>query len=86
MLGVPGQVVQIRPERGEVSVLTGDGVLVLEELELDAAGRRRASELIASTRTRFGLNAAEALARLEQRIVQLEAQQQTSALAPRDHE
>src|SRR5262245_59097467 len=37
--GVPGQVVGCNTKAGEVSVLTGDGILVLEEVEVSSRGR-----------------------------------------------
>jgi UDP-4-amino-4-deoxy-L-arabinose formyltransferase/UDP-glucuronic acid dehydrogenase (UDP-4-keto-hexauronic acid decarboxylating) len=71
-LGVPGQVAEIRPQTGEVTILTGDGVLVLEEIETGSDGRGRASDLIRSTRIRFGLHTAQEIVRLEERMAQLE--------------
>jgi methionyl-tRNA formyltransferase len=50
--GVCGQVIARRPDTGEVDVLTGDGRLVLEEVET-AAGRVPAAEAIRSLRARF---------------------------------
>ena len=38
-LGIPGQVAEIWRESGEVAVLTGDGVLVLAEIETSAGIR-----------------------------------------------
>ncbi len=71
-LGVPGQVVEIRREAGEVAVLTGDGVLVLEELETPPEGRGRASDRIRSTRARLGMDVTAELARLLERVRALE--------------
>ena len=51
-VGIPGQVMARRPETGEVDVLTGDGRLVLEEVET-AAGRMPAADAILSLRARF---------------------------------
>ena len=56
-----------------MAVLTSEGLLVLEELELASRGRDRASELIISTRTRLGLDAVQELKRLQERVAQLEA-------------
>jgi UDP-4-amino-4-deoxy-L-arabinose formyltransferase/UDP-glucuronic acid dehydrogenase (UDP-4-keto-hexauronic acid decarboxylating) len=53
-LGVPGQVIEIRPDTAEVCVLTGDGQLVIESLELDGRPRAAAAEQVRSTRLRFG--------------------------------
>ncbi len=80
LLGVPGQVAAVRPS-GEVAVLTGDGVLVIETVEVEAldgvvgstaAGRRAAGDVIRSSRQRFDGPAA-ALLRLQARVSALEA-------------
>lgn len=71
-LGVPGQVIEIRHNMGSVAVLTGEGVLVLEEIEMTSGGRCLASNLIKSTRIRLGLDFAKALMRLDDWITQLE--------------
>jgi hypothetical protein len=42
------------PETGEVVVLTGDGFLVLERVELDGGGRTAPADAVATTRTRLG--------------------------------
>jgi len=55
-LGTPGQVAEIKPKTGEVAVITGDGFLVLEEVETKSVGRTRASEIIKTPRTRLGLD------------------------------
>jgi methionyl-tRNA formyltransferase len=73
-LGIPGQVVQLRPQTGEVAVLANDGILVLEEGATANAGRGRASELIKSTRIRLGSNLSLRVAALSQRVVDLEKQ------------
>ena len=53
-LAVPGQVTRRDSVSGEVAVATGDGVLVLEEVELGDAGRCRAAGVIRSVRNRLG--------------------------------
>jgi hypothetical protein len=68
---VPGRVVSRSPGEGWVDVLTGDGVLRLETVQLDGQGRRPAAEVIRSVRATLGLSAGELLERLralEQRI------------------
>jgi methionyl-tRNA formyltransferase len=70
-LGAPGQVGERRPAAGEVVVLTGDGLLVLEEVETAASGRRPAAEVIRSARARLGLDAGEEIARLRSEIERL---------------
>lgn len=49
--GIPGQVAEVR-ER-EAAILTGDGLLVLEEVQLGAA-RAAAASVLTSTRLRLG--------------------------------
>lgn len=75
-LGVPGQVVEIRDAEGTVSVLTGEGVLVLEEVELVGKERVPASNLIRSTRIRFGLDIPQILTQLMDRMTRSEKKQQ----------
>ena len=58
VLGTPGQVAEVRSGRGEVAVLTGDGVLVLEEVETEADGRTTAAAVIESNRDRLRLTSA----------------------------
>jgi len=54
LLGIPGQVVERRSASGEVTVLTGEGLLVLESVQLEGEKTRRAAaECILSTRTRL---------------------------------
>lgn len=55
-VGRPGQVAERRPETGEVAVLTGQGVLVLQEVET-TAGRVSAAQALPSTRMRLGIDA-----------------------------
>jgi len=72
-LGVPGQVVDVRAAAGEVAVLAGDGVLVLEEIEIGGGGRRRPSACLRSTRLRLGGDAFAQVAALTRRVRDLEA-------------
>jgi methionyl-tRNA formyltransferase len=71
-IGVPGQVVERRPASGEVLVLTGDGVVHLEEVETTLHGRRPAAVVVRSTRARLGLDVAIELGKLKDRIRELE--------------
>lgn len=73
-LGVPGQVTEIRRRTGEVAVLAKEGVLVLEEIETVSGGRNRAADMIKSTRVRLGIDVAQQMLQLSERIAQLEAQ------------
>jgi methionyl-tRNA formyltransferase len=70
-VGVPGQVIDVR-ESGEVAVLTGSGVLVLERISVDGAESRPAADVISSTRTRLGVHVPSVLSELERRIAYLE--------------
>lgn len=71
-MGLPGSVTNIRKQTGEVTVLTGDGFIVMEEIEIGDSGRKKASELIKSMRTRFGLDVTGEIMRLHNKIEILE--------------
>jgi methionyl-tRNA formyltransferase len=71
-LGTPGQVAELRPRVGEVTVACGDGVLVLEEVELGGGGRCPAASVVTSARERLGLALEDEVARLEVRLSRLE--------------
>ena len=71
-LGVPGQVAERRPASGEVAILTGAGVLVLEEVETAADGRGQASDLLRSIRLRLGMDVPSEVTRLLERVAELE--------------
>ena len=69
--GVPGQVTDRRPDAGEVTVLTGDGVLVLEQVAVDGGGRVDPADVIATTRARLGFDVPTRLSRLSERVESL---------------
>ena len=71
-LGVPGQVVAVDRPAGTVDVLTGDGVLVLEEAALEGGTRGAAMEMVSSLRARLGLDVERELAGLATRVAALE--------------
>jgi methionyl-tRNA formyltransferase len=71
--GTPGQVAERRPETGEVAVITGDGFLVLEEVEPESGTRGPATDAITSIRTRLGMDEEAEIRRLTDRVAQLEA-------------
>ncbi len=71
-LGVPGQVVQVRRPAGEVVVLTGEGVLVLEEIEMPGSRRTPAADKIRSTRVRFGMDVPTEISDLVRRVREVE--------------
>jgi hypothetical protein len=68
---VAGQVAGIDHGAGTVTVLAGEGVLVLEEVET-AGGRRKAADVIRSTRVRLGGRPAAQLKELEHKVAALE--------------
>jgi len=73
---IPGRVVNVSRENGYVDVLTGDGVLRTNEVQLEGEERTRAANVIASVRASLGLRAADLLDRihvLEQQIIALSA-------------
>jgi UDP-4-amino-4-deoxy-L-arabinose formyltransferase/UDP-glucuronic acid dehydrogenase (UDP-4-keto-hexauronic acid decarboxylating) len=70
-LGIPGQVIEIRPDSGEVAVLTGEGQLIMEEVE-HASERGAPAKLVPSTRARFGLDLGEEVESLRRRLSELE--------------
>jgi UDP-4-amino-4-deoxy-L-arabinose formyltransferase/UDP-glucuronic acid dehydrogenase (UDP-4-keto-hexauronic acid decarboxylating) len=72
LLGTPGQVVA-RYASGDVSVLTGNGVLLLQEVSGDDGRRQLPSAVITTTRTRLGLAVADELAALRRRVASLES-------------
>lgn len=71
-VGVPGQVAD-RIADGPVTVLCGDGVLVMEEIEIEGAGRGAAGNLVRRTRMRFGTDPSIEIANLRRRIDHLES-------------
>ncbi len=70
-LSVPGQVVHRDEKSGEVSVATGEGILVLQESE-NAEGRGRAADIVRTMRARFGMDVGKRLSALEKRLAELE--------------
>jgi UDP-4-amino-4-deoxy-L-arabinose formyltransferase/UDP-glucuronic acid dehydrogenase (UDP-4-keto-hexauronic acid decarboxylating) len=70
-LGSPGQVAGRRLKTGEVVVITGEGFLVLEEVELKNAGRRKATEVIKTIRTRLGMDVTSEIIKLRKDIDEL---------------
>jgi methionyl-tRNA formyltransferase len=75
-LGIPGQVAHRYPKTGEVTVITGDGFLVLEEVESGSKGRVKATQVIDSTRVRLGMHITEEITELNRRVTALEKQKE----------
>lgn len=68
---VPGRVACVLPGQG-VEVLTGDGLLLVREVQLEGEGTRPAWELIRSVRETLGLDVGGELQTLEARLTRLE--------------
>jgi methionyl-tRNA formyltransferase len=73
LLGLPGQITERRDPAGEVAVLSGDGLLIAEEVETVGAGRVPAARLVRSTRDRFEDSVAAETDGLRARLAELEA-------------
>jgi len=71
-LGVPGQVVGVDYLSRTVTVLAGEGVVLLEEVEIGCE-RKKASEIIRSTRMRFSRNFNAKLLELEKKVEALDS-------------
>lgn len=71
-LAVAGHVVE-RRARGEIAVATGDGFLIVQEVQLGDGQRCEAGDIIKSVRLRLGMNLADEIAALNQRITALES-------------
>ncbi len=65
--GVPGQVAE-RRKNGDVVVIAADGFVVLQEIETIRSGRRKATEIIKTIRTRLGMDICGELARQAENI------------------
>lgn len=72
-VGIPGQIVERRPDTKEVSVLTGDGILRVQEVQLAGQMREPASVVLKSTRQRLGMVVESEIDRLRERVRQLES-------------
>lgn len=60
-LGMPGHVVDVDRNTGEATVLAGEGVVVLEEIETASKGKKPAAEILTSTRMRLGMDLSKLL-------------------------
>ncbi len=54
--GMPGQVVERRLKTGGIAVITGQGLFILEEIETEKEGRRKATDIIKSVRNWLGFD------------------------------
>jgi methionyl-tRNA formyltransferase len=71
-MGTPGQVAEINRKNGEVSIITGEGVLALEIVEGMNVKRQKAAETMHSARTHLGLDTLNEIQALREEIVRLE--------------
>ena len=62
---IPGRVVNVSRKEGFVDVLTGDGVLRIFDVELDAGTRVPPAEVIKTVKATLGLSTADLLARVD---------------------
>jgi len=75
-LGVPGQVGHRDFATGEVKVITGDGFLVLEVVEIEGTNaRKKPVEIIQTIRTRLGMDLTSQISFLKKKIDTLEEKQ-----------
>lgn len=71
-LGTPGQIAERRPATGEVLVVTGEGFLVLEQVEVKDGGQKKATEVIKSTGIRLGMDITGEIVNITKRLNELE--------------
>jgi len=72
-LGVPGQVGHRNLTTGEVKVITGEGFIVLEEVEIEGTNaRKKPVEIIHTIRTRLGMDLTGQISILKKKIDALE--------------
>lgn len=71
--GIPGQVAEVNPRSGEVKILCGSGILVLEEIETAVAGRIKPAAILVSQRMRLGRDLADEVNRLRRHVAELKA-------------
>jgi methionyl-tRNA formyltransferase len=62
---VPGRVVRVSAKDGHVDVLTGDGILRLIEVEIEAGRRVPAASVLRSVRATLGLRSGDLLSRID---------------------
>ncbi|MDE1816517.1 MAG: methionyl-tRNA formyltransferase [Thaumarchaeota archaeon] len=72
-VGVPGHVVKLN-EDGTVWATTGDGILVLDEIQLDGEKTIKPRELINSVQIRFGLELSKEILVLRKKVDELESE------------
>ncbi len=70
-VGTPGQVAERRASKGEVAVVTGEGFLVLEQVQTRNEGRKRATEIIKTIRTRLGMDLTREIARINEQLEEI---------------
>jgi methionyl-tRNA formyltransferase len=67
-VGVPGQVAERRKKTGEVAIVTGKGLMVLEEVSINSMERKKPTEVIKTIRTRLGMDITGEISRISQEL------------------
>ena len=70
-IGSPGQIADRRVNTGEVAVVTGEGLLVLEEVEIDGIGRIKPTKAIKTIRLKLGMDVTDEIMRLKHKLENL---------------
>ena len=70
-VGSPGQIADRRLNTGEVTVVTGEGLLVLKEVEINGSGRVKPTDVIKTIRTKLGMDVTNEIMRLKQELKDL---------------
>lgn len=68
---IPGRVLRVDRGSGEVEILTGDGVLCVQEVRLPGSRLQAAADVITSSRMSLGIDAGELLALLGEMTLRL---------------
>lgn len=67
-VGIPGQVAERRKNKGEVAIVTGEGLIVLEEVSMKSTERKKPTEVIKTIRTRLGMDITGEISRISQEL------------------
>lgn len=69
---IPGRVIALDPPKGTIDVLSGDGVVRIQEIEVEGGEPHPPTALIKSVRAHLGVRPALEIARLRRRLADLE--------------
>ena len=73
ILGTPGQVVEVHRDKNEVAVLSGDGFLVIQLIQLENNNKTEPTQILKSARMRLGMNYSTQIIELNNKINYLES-------------